>query len=182
MGRLLLILASAMLATTAAAGEWRSTKGSRLSFEATIENDPLPGEFKAFDVTLDFDPDNLDAARLVVTVDLTAADLDDDEMNEILFDVGWFHTNKHKEAIFTSAEIVTSGDGYEARGTLDLKGRKSEVIVPFRWHPDGGRAVMTGRATIDRSQFRVGSGEWAGDDAVRHAVELAFKVALEAAD
>jgi polyisoprenoid-binding protein YceI len=167
----------------AQAGEWRSTDDSEFGFETTFEGVATPGEFTQFSVALDFDSSSPGDGRLRVTVDLTAADMGDPDMNAVLFEPAWFDTQNFETAVFDSSEIVERSPGeFLATGTLDLKGIRKTVNVPFAWTQTEDKAVMAGELTLDRNQFGIGNGEWASGDAIGIDVRLAFTVRLERAD
>ena len=161
------------------AAEWRSTEASELTFEVTFEGAPLPGRFRDFDVSLNFDPAALESARLRVTVDLRAADMGDPDMNDVLFDPAWFDIQDFTSAVFVSETISEQAPGkYIATGSLDLKGVTRSVAVPFSWVRSGDEATMRGGLVLMRTDFDVGSGEWATGDAIGIDVILDFTVQL----
>lgn len=163
-----------------AVAEWRSTDGSRFTFETTFEGEELPGEFQSFDVVLQLDKAALVAATLVVTVDLAGADMGDPDMNDVLSDAAWFDVDTVGAAVFSSDAIhEVSPDAYVATGTLDLKGIQRTVEVPFEFHNgDATRAIMRGRFSLRRTDFNVGTGEWSTDDTIGVDVSLSFDVKL----
>lgn len=178
-----LIVACLVMAFPAQADEWRSKEGSRFGFETTFEGVAMPGEFAKFAVAFSFDPARPGDGCLRVTVDLAAADMGDPDMNAVLYEPAWFDTQQFAAAIFTSSEIVELAPGeFLAKGTLDLKGIREPVEVPFAWDRTGDVAVMTGELELDRTRFDVGSGEWASGDAIGIEVKLSFRVQLEPAD
>lgn len=161
------------------AADWCSVDSSSFSFETTLEGEALPGEFRDFDVVLQFDPAHSDEGSLRVTVDLAAADMGDPEMNGILADPVWFHSARFEEAIFRSDTIVARDDGaFVADGVLSLKGREQPVSVPFVWQNSAGAAEMRGELVLRRTDFDVGSGEWADGDAIGLDVRLKFDIRL----
>ena len=165
------------------AAEWRSTEDSEITFQVTFEGEPILGEFRDFDVNLDFDSARLDSARLRVTVDLRAADMGDPDMNDVLFDPAWFDVQQFNEAVFVSDAITEQSPGeFIATGTLDLKGTVRSVAVPFSWTRSGHQATMQGGLVLKRTDFDVGSGEWATDDAIGIDVKLDFTVQLLSED
>jgi polyisoprenoid-binding protein YceI len=175
----LLLLGCCVAAVPASADQWHSTAGSRFHFEATIESVATPGEFKNFAVLFDFDPAHPDASKLRVTVDLTAADLGDPDMNAALFDAAWFDTAQFAEAVFDSVAVAEQSPGhYLASGTLDLKGVQKTIAVPFAWVSAADTASMAGELTLDRTEFAVGSGEWASGGTIGIPVRLKFVVQL----
>ncbi len=161
------------------AAEWRSTEDSEFTFTVTFEGEPISGQFGDFDVDLDFDPACLDLARLRVTVGLSAADMGDPDMNDVLFDPAWFDIQQFPEAGFVSDAIIEqSTSEFIATGTLELKGTVKKVAVPFSWTRSGDQATIEGELVLQRTDFGVGSGEWATDDAIGIDVKLNFTVQL----
>lgn len=177
-----LIVVCLVMVFPAQADEWRSKAGSRFGFETTFEGVAMPGDFAKFAVALSFDPARPVDGSLRVTVDLAAADMGDPDMNAVLYEPAWFDTQQFAAALYTSSEIVERSPGqFLAKGTLDLKGIREPVEVPFAWERSGDAAVMTGELTLDRTRFDVGSGEWASGDAIGIEVKLSFTVQLELA-
>jgi polyisoprenoid-binding protein YceI len=180
MRRCLLVVFLCGLVAESTATEWRSKGDSSLFFEATFEGEPLPGEFQKFDVAFTFDKAAPDAATLVVTVELAAADMGDPDMNEVLFDVAWLDIETSGRAFFSSKAIRESSPGtYVATGILDLKGVQHSVTVPFEWQSSGNAATMRGRLSLNRTDFSVGSGEWSTGESIGLEVSLRFDVKLE---
>lgn len=161
------------------AAEWQGTEGSEFTFEVAFEGVPTPGEFREFDVNLDFDPACPESGKLRVTVNLKAADMGDPDMNDVLFDTAWLYVEQFTEAVFVSDTITEQAPGeFVATGTLDVKGTVRAVAVPFSWTSSGDQATMQGNLILQRTDFDVGSGEWATDDAIGIDVTLDFTVQL----
>jgi polyisoprenoid-binding protein YceI len=78
-----------------------------------------------------------------------------------------------------SKEIRSDGtDRYEARGALTLKGVEHDVSVPFRWSDAGKTAQMRGALTLTRTDFNIGTGEWAVGDVIGLEVDVSFELTL----
>ena len=90
---------------SAAADEWRMTKESELTFEASWEETALPGRFPSFNVELLPADGSIEGGRLVVTVDLVAADMDDPDINEAIAGEDWFAVERFPVATYTSRSI-----------------------------------------------------------------------------
>jgi polyisoprenoid-binding protein YceI len=164
----------------AAADEWRMTEDSELTFEASWEETALPGRFPSFDVELATVDGSIEGGKLVVTVDLVAADMDDPDINEAIAGDEWFAVERFPVATYTSRSIRRAEENtYVAEGELDLKGHAEPVAVPFTWQASGSSVTMTGKLTLDRTRFGIGSGEWADDDSIGQAVTVTFRVFLE---
>ncbi len=165
------------------AAEWKMRSDGEFTFEVTIECVSTLGEFRRFDVKLKFDPKNLDTSRLRVTVDLTAADMGDPDMNAGIADLDWFDVGNFPQAVFESESIEARAPGkFVATGILNLKGVSKTVAVPFSWSEKGKRAHMRGEFVVQRSNFNVGSGEWATGDPIGIGVKLRFDVSLKRGD
>ncbi len=165
-------LVTLFLLSAPAFADWQSTDQSTLEFEASFEGSPLPGEFPEFAVR--FDPE---ASELRVTINVSRADLGDDDMNAVLFDAAWFGT-EHESAVFEATSLEPSDDGYVAVGTLELKGVTSEVTVPISWSEAGDTATMRGEFELDRTAFDVGTGEWSTGESIALEVIVRFDVSL----
>jgi len=162
------------------AADWQSQSNGDFTFEVTFEDVPVAGQFKRFDVKLEFDPKKLDKSQLRVTVDLSAADMGDPDMNAGIADPDWFSVGKFPKAVFKSERIEAGASGkYVATGILTLKGASKPVTVPFSWSEKGKRANMRGTFIVQRTGFNVGSGEWATADPIGIDVKLQFDVSLK---
>ena len=177
MTRIACLLMTLLATAQGGADEWRMLDESEFLFEASWEGTTLPGRITAFDVRLEIDDGGFATARLVVTVDLAGADMDDPDINEAIAGDEWFGVAEYPQATYTSRSIVeTAPDEYRAVGELELKGISQSVEVPFTWTESAGRAEMSGEFVLDRTQFNIGSGEWANDESIGTAVRLSFKV------
>lgn len=162
---------------------WHSVDdGSELQFIVTFESAPAPGIFRHFSVCLDFDPVQPADGSLVVAVDVTSADMDSADINEAIAGPEWFDSVQFPQARFESHEIERSGDSaFIAHGRVSLKGVEREVDVPFAWVTDGTAARMNGELSLNRSDFNIGTGDWAEDDSIGFKVIVHFVVKLEPA-
>ncbi|MGH8224279.1 MAG: YceI family protein [Woeseiaceae bacterium] len=165
------------------AQEWRMLDDSTFTFETTFEDTTLPGRFERFEVALDFDPRKPGDGRLRVTVDLAAANMDDPDINEAIAGPEWFDVAAHPQAVYESDEIVERAPGqFVARGVLTLKGKCRPVEVPFSWLESADTTEMRGELTLARTDFDVGSGEWATDEQIGVDVRLQFALRLKRDD
>jgi polyisoprenoid-binding protein YceI len=182
MNRLKGFAAAALLlvSTSATASDWRmDPAASSLEFAATYEREPAPGRFKQFDTRLRFDPARPQDSELHVTVTLASADMGSAELNEGMREPDWFDMARFPKAEFRARGLRRDAPNrYTARGTLDLKGVKQEIAVPFTWSVTNDKAVMEGELTLKRTLFGVGSGEWATDSPIGLDVKVKFRVAL----
>lgn len=165
----------------AGAADWVPVPAaSRLEFVATYQGQQVPGMFRHFDVFLAFDPEKPSTGRLEVSVFLDSADMNSADINRTIKNPEWFHVARFPQAHFESTEITKGGaDRYFARGTLSLKGVQRRVAVPFFWRQSGQTASMQGELVLNRIDFGIGTGQWAGGNPIGLDVIVRFNVKLE---
>jgi polyisoprenoid-binding protein YceI len=162
----------------AAPAKWAvDAAGSRLGFSSKYSGDAFTGMFRRWNADIAFDPAQLPASKIVVTVDMASVTTNDPDRDETLPTGEWFDTKKFPRAVFTSTAIKAAGPGkYTAAGTLNLKGVTRPATLNFALKITGDKADANGTVTIDRGQFGVGQGQFKGGDAVPLAVGVGFNV------
>ena len=152
---------------------------STVLFTGRQGEDEFTGRFGAFDAQVRLDPDDPSDASIVAAVDLGSVDAGTGDRNASLPEAGWFDVARHPRATFRSTEVRALGEGrYEADGVLSLKGVDRDVTLPFTLDVEGDRAVADGQLVLDRSDFGVGQGDFAGPEWV--GTEVAVAVHVEA--
>ena len=150
---------------------------STLTYAFTQAGADNQGRFKSFSVS--FDPA---AGRLDVVIDMRSFDTGDQQRNETLAGKDFFDIAQYQQSRFTASRVEKTATGYEAIGSLTLRGVTRNVTIPFTWRTATvrGRSAgyLTGQMTLKRLDFGVGQGqwqstEWVGNDVtVRYSVEL----------
>lgn len=163
-------------AALAADGAWSVDRtASTLEFTATQAGRAFTGSFADFDASIVFDPDNLDAANIKVTVATASAKTGDRQRDAALPTADWFSVKAHPAAIFAADKVERTGDGaYLATGTLQIRGVEKDLSLPFTLSINGDRAVAEGGASLIRTDFGVGQGEFQTDKWVGLDVEVRF--------
>jgi cytochrome b561/polyisoprenoid-binding protein YceI len=164
----------------AAAPSWRvNAASSSIQFAFSIDDgsgaNRIEGRFTRWRADIRFDPANLDRSSALVTIETASATTGIDAQDSTLPTEPWFNAAAHPNATFRATEFRRRGEGYEARGTLTIKGRDRNIGLPFTLVIDGDNAVMNGRLSIDRRAFDVGSGTEA-DDMVSREVDVSIRV------
>ena len=94
---------------------------------------------------------------------MASATTNNDDTQAELPGKDWFSAATHPTATFSATRFRhVSGNRYQASGTLSLRGVSRPLSLSFTLTISGDVATMTGSATIDRTVFGVGQGEWAG--------------------
>ncbi len=155
--------------------QWQVTPGGRLGFGVQVSGEGVSGSFARWDAAIAFDPDRLAQSSIKASIDLASVNSGDSERDDMLGGADFFATSAHPRASFVADDIRAKGDGrYEARGMLNIKGQAQPMRVAFTLNIKGDNATAKGTAQIDRRKFSIGTGQFAGDDTVSHAVGVTF--------
>jgi cytochrome b561/polyisoprenoid-binding protein YceI len=156
---------------------WTVQKGAALGFSATWSGNTIEGQFKRWTADVLFSPDALDRSKLTVSVDTSSAATGDDQRDQSLPSGDFFDSAEHPKATFTATKFRKTGEGkFVADGTLDLRGVKKPLSLPFSLKINGDTATARGVTTLDRTTFGVGQGEWASTDEIAAKVKVSFSL------
>ncbi|MDA0689993.1 MAG: YceI family protein [Proteobacteria bacterium] len=122
------------------------------------------GRFTDFDATLDFDPENIEAANLEVIVNMASINVNLPEFEEELRGDNWLDAGAYPQAVYRTTGFVgeTGENSYTYAGELTFHGVTAPVELNVNFH-GGGRNFLTrsytlgfsGSATFLRSEFGV---------------------------
>ena len=146
-------------AVPASAQEWALNKGkSRITFEADVGGQVVSGEFGQFEAELRFDPDHLDITDIAARIDINTVSTGDPKGDDALRSREWFDAQTFPMAGFRALSIEpTATDGlFMMTGDLTIKGRSSQVTIPFTLNVNQGEGTVVGEAAISRRNFGVG--------------------------
>ena len=150
---------------------------SSLTYTFTQAGGANQGRFNAY--TVRFDPG---AGRLRVVIDMRSFDTGDSQRNGILGGRDFFDVTQYPQASFIARRLTRTATGYQALGTLTLRGVSRTIIVPFTWRTTDieGRPVglLSGETTLQRLDFGIGQGEWHSTTWVGDAVTVRFALEL----
>jgi len=171
----------ALLGTPAAhAVEYRTVlpKQSAISFEFRQMGVPVAGGFKRFTSQMVFDPAKPEAASARIEIDLASIDAGSVEADEESAGKLWFNRSVYPKAQFISSQVRPLGNNrYEMRGTLTLKGKSRDLIVPVTFTPGKNAATFDGAFVLKRLEFGIGEGMWADVATVANEVQVKFRIA-----
>lgn len=152
-------------------GGWAVDYGaSRLGFAATQTGKTFEGEFKKYDAEIVFDPDDLSTASIKVAVDMSSAKTGDLQRDLALPEADWFDVKAYPSARYVSTDIEKTGEGsYVAHGALSIRDATKPLDLPFTLEITGDKAHAVGEASLVRTDYGVGQGdfqkgEWVGLD------------------
>ncbi len=167
----------AMLATLPArAADYVQAAGSTLVFASKYDGEVFTGSFPGFSTKLSFDPADLAASKLDVTIPLASAKTGNDDRDSTLRGADFFDVGKFAQARYTATRFRSlGGNRYAADGTLDLRGVSKPVTLTFTWTA-GAAPVLQGKATVKRLDFGVGGGDWSDTGTIPDKVAISTKV------
>ncbi|MGI8560995.1 MAG: YceI family protein [Luteimonas sp.] len=172
----------ALAAPMAIAADYAQAPGSTLTFAGSYQGETFVGRFPGFATRLSFDPARLDDARLDVVIPLATATIGISDYDGELRGASFFDSAKFAQARYTARKFRRLGGGrFAADGTLSLRGISRPVTLEFTWTP-GAKPILAGKATVQRLDFGVGSGDWADTDVLPNAIAVATKVVLKPAE
>jgi polyisoprenoid-binding protein YceI len=173
-----LVLGATAFATAAQAG----VDSAKSSVTATFKqmNVPVDGKFGKMTGAITFDPANLPAAKAQLDVDVASFDLGSAEYNDQVAGKDWFDAKEFPRATFVSTSIKPGANGaYAASGTLTIRGKSSNVVIPVQYKKDGASQVFDGVLPIKRLQYGIGQGEWSDTSLVADDVQLKFHIVTD---
>ncbi|MDP1645437.1 MAG: YceI family protein [Thiobacillus sp.] len=180
MNMTVLALLAALAAPAAHAVEYRTVlpKQSTIHFEFRQMGVPVKGGFKRFTTEMMFDPAKPEAARAQIEIDLASIDAGSPEADDESAGRLWFNRSAYPKALFVSSQIRALGNNrYEMRGTLMLKGRSREMVLPVTYTPGKNAATFDGGFVLKRLDFGIGEGMWADVATVANEVQVKFRIA-----
>ena len=175
-------LAVATVNLPAWAQDWAMVKDeSSVVFEVTQLGTPIQGTFGIFDADIIFDPNALDQSAVTVTIDLASVDTANGERDAEIRGPVWFDSGNHPNAVFQSTSFESNGDRYAVAGELTIRGITKPVVLDVAINVDGGAANAEGVLQLVRTDFEVGTGQWATDATIGMDVTLTFAITASAA-
>jgi polyisoprenoid-binding protein YceI len=170
------LLAGLLAAAPVFATDYVQAEGSTLAFGGMYQGEPFAGRFPGFETRMSFDPADLAAARLDVTIPLATAttgnpDYDGEMRGKAFLDAGAFPQARYTATRFRHL----GGDRYAADGTLSLHGVEKPVTLTFSWTP-GAQPLLAGKATVRRLDFGVGAGDWADTGLIPDEIAISTRV------
>lgn len=151
---------------------------SHITFIATQNNAPVNGEFKKFDGTINFDPNQLDKSDVHVVVDMNSITTSDPDISNTLKTAEWFNVKLFPQATFNANEFTKTGDNtYQAKGTLIIRDKNIPITLKFVLEQyTSSNAVVKGTVILKRNDFGIGQGEWVSTEVVKDDVQVNFQI------
>ena len=158
----LIVLASAF--TIIAAQDYKISDGYAVKFSAAGAS----GIFKSLKGDISFDEKNLAVSKFNVTIDVASINTGNGLKNTHAKGDKWLDAKKFPVIKFTSKEITKAGNGYNAKGELEMHGVKKDINIPFTF----AKNTFTGNFDVNRNDFGIGTPGGKVDDIIKLEVTV----------
>lgn len=150
---------------------------SQLGFTGDYGGEAVPGIFKQFSGKASFDLTQPLATRFVTEIEVGSLDTDYPDRDDTLRGPDFFDSEQFPNARWASAgDCSATGTRLSCPGSLTLKGQTHPVPLDISASADGH--IIEGKARFSRTQFGIGSGDWADPETIADEVEVQFKLQL----
>ncbi|GGZ30782.1 polyisoprenoid-binding protein [Echinicola pacifica] len=148
---------------------------------------PVTGKFNEFEGAMSFDPDQLEASSASFTVAVNSVDTENEKRNNHLQSPDFFDAETYPSMSFTSTKFEEIRENeYLIHGKLTIKDVTKEVSLPMTVkgqmdHPMKEGMVILGLTidlSVDRTDYGVGTGDWAATMVVGDEVEIHIPMEL----
>jgi polyisoprenoid-binding protein YceI len=120
----------------------------------------LRGEFRKYSAELAFDPADLTAGRVTVSIDTASIDTRHEKRDSDLRGPLFFDSEKFPELKFVSKSVSHAGEGWEVLGDLTIRDQTHDVVLSVepvtaevKNHVGQGRIGVAASTKIKRSQW-----------------------------
>lgn len=154
---------------------------------------PVNGSFEDFEVTLAYDDVNPEKSTVEARIRVASVNTGNQKRDDHLRSADWFDAENYPYMTFTSTSVRKVGENQLiASGPLTIRGTSRNVELPItllgtQMIPEKMQPMLGGTTrvasfqssmTIDRGDFGVGVGSWAGNMIV--GSEIGIEILLEA--
>lgn len=145
------------------------------------------GKFTKFNGQFNFDPDNLIESKADFTVAINSVNTDNGKRDKHLQSSDFFDAKRYPDMTFKSNKIEMKSDNeYLVYGKLTIKDKTKEVVLPMKItgtmeHPMKKGTIILGiviSTTINRTDFGIGTGDWATTLVVGNEVKIHIPMEL----
>ncbi|MGF1727492.1 YceI family protein [Photobacterium nomapromontoriensis] len=141
------------------------TKDAHASINLKVEHlgySYIKGRFNTFDGNFSYDPQNIAASQVTVTVDMSSFDTNHAERDKHIRSSDFLDVKKYTTATFTSTKVEPEANGRMAiHGNLTLHGQTHPLIIEAQFigegdDPWGGyRAGFSGTTRIELADYGI---------------------------
>ena len=135
--------------------DWKISEDYSIKFTS---KDPS-GVFRGLKGNVSFDEKNLATSKFDVTIDVASINTGNGMKNTHAKSDKWFDAEKYPVIKFTSSEITSTANGYQAKGTLEIHGVKKDIVLPFTFQKTDNGGVFNSSFDINRLDYNINTAE-----------------------
>lgn len=176
------ILAALAIATPAMARDWAvDPSDSGLALTIHQGQTPISARFERFDATIRFDPAALDRSEIEVIVDLASFASGEAQRDAQAKGADFLKAEGDARAVYRTVAIEALDDSrYRLEAELTLKGITRQLRHEATITVEGDRAHAKGTVPLIRTDFNVGTGQFATGSLIGLEVEVHFDIRAHA--
>lgn len=146
---------------------------SKITFKGNQMGSPFDGAVKSFTADIIFDINHLDQSHVQVFIKTADIDAQDSERNKALAGSEWLDIAQFPEIKFLATAFKKIDDfHFETDGDLTIRNITLPLHFPFTLTFSDDKAVMDASVTLNRSLFKLGTGEWADPSIIANEVAV----------
>ncbi|HVI48774.1 MAG TPA: YceI family protein [Chitinophaga sp.] len=155
---------------SASAQSWNIKDGYSIQFSGKYAS----GSFKTLKGKIEFNPQNLSAAKFDVTIDVSSINTGIGLKDRHARSEKWFNVGKYPAIHFVSSSVTKTSTGYEAKGELDMHGIRKPITIPFTFAHNGNNGIFSGAFKVNRSDFGLSTAK--GDESDFTSLDITVPV------
>jgi polyisoprenoid-binding protein YceI len=151
---------------------------SSITFTATQNNAPIKGRFANYGFSIYFSPENLENSSVNGEIDIGSLMMDYPDAVKTALSTAWLDAGQFKIAKFKTTSIShLAKNNYAAEGELTMLSKTIPIILHFTLEEYTPKlARVKGEASLSRSAFGIGKGEWAATDVIKDEGVVNFDI------
>lgn len=167
---------------------WKIDKAhTSVNFSVNHFFSSVTGKFTSFEGDINFAPNNLKASKVNFTVLVNSVNTDDKKRDEHLQSPDFFDAKAYPNMTFKSIRIEKKSETeYSVYGKLTIKDKTKDVVLPLKITGEMEHPMMKGTiilgvlidTTLDRTNYGVGTGNWATTMVVGDEVRIHIPMEL----
>ncbi|PKL78303.1 MAG: polyisoprenoid-binding protein [Ignavibacteriae bacterium HGW-Ignavibacteriae-4] len=147
----------------------------------------VTGKFTNSEGEINFDPNNLTGSKVIFTISVNSVNTDDKKRDKHLQSADFFDAKTYPNMTFKSTKIVKKSEKeYSVFGKLTIKSVTKDIVLPMKITGEMEHPMMKGTlilgvlidTTLDRTDFGVGTGDWAATMVVGDEVRIHIPLEL----
>lgn len=133
--------------------EWKIAPDFSIKF---ISKDPT-GVFKEFTGSINFDENDLAAAKFDLTIPVASINMGNGMKNKHGRSEDWFDAEKYPNITYKSTAVEKTSNGYLIVGDMKIKGITKQYKIPVDFKKTGETGKFTGTFNVNRLDFKIGN-------------------------